>query len=117
MNARLQKIGELLARDHSRLSRSCEQILNSGSPALISFELPLKNTRDIYYRRAELNAARGLSIQGFDDLVTHLKIESEPKIRLQSVTVGSRGFILFTTPDVSRLIGILLLPPTTQSQT
>lgn len=115
MNPLLQKIQLLLAREPSGLARACEQILTSGSPALNSLELPLKNTRDIYYRRAELNAAHGHPIEGFDDLVNDLAAEKEPTIGIQGVTVGSRKFLLFTTPDLSRLIGILLFPPRVES--
>ena len=110
MNPLLAKIKLLLASEQSALARTAEQILSSGSPSLSSFDLPIKNTRDIYYRRAELNTDHGGPIKGFDDLVLNLQSESEPTVGIQSVTVGADQFVLFTTPDVSRLIGILVFP-------
>ena len=111
MNPLLEKIQLLLATDSSALARTCEEILNSGSPALHSFDLQIKSVRDIYYRRAELNTERGGPIEGFDNLVLNLQTENEPVVGLQSVNVGGRQFMLFTTTDVSRLIGILVFPP------
>lgn len=110
MNPLLEKISLLLANEQDGVARACEEILKSGSPGVHSFDQPLKRTRDVYYRRAELNADRGGPIKGFDNLVSNLRKESEPMIGIQSVTVGPREFIVFTTPDVSRLIGLLLIP-------
>ena len=89
--------------------------MQSGSPGLRSFDLPLKNTRDIYYRRAEWNADQGYAIKGFDRLVKNLKEETEPNVGIHSVAVGQREFILFTDPDVSRLIGVLVFPAKSQA--
>jgi len=104
-----------LRSEQDELARVCEEILQSGSPGLMSFDLPLKNTRDIYYRRAELNADRGHPIKGFEELVENLKKETELKIGIHSVDVGPREFMLFTTPDLSRLIGKLVFPATSQA--
>jgi hypothetical protein len=110
MNPTLERIHALLANEQDEVARTCEEILQSGSPGIDSFDLSLKRTRDIYYRRAELNADSGGSIKGFENLVSNLKKESEPMIGIQSVTVGPRQFIAFTTPDVTRLIGLLVFP-------
>jgi hypothetical protein len=115
MNPLLEKIHALLGSEQDELARACEEILKSGSPGLQSFDLPLKNTRDIYYRRAGLNADRGHPIKGFERLVENLKKETVPQVGIQSVAVGPRQFMLFTTPDVSRLIGILVFPAGSQS--
>ena len=105
------KIYALLANEHDQLARVCEEILRSGSPSVTSFDLPLKNTRDIYYRRAELNAAQGDWIRGFHTLVQNLVQETEPTVSINSVIVGEHEFVMFSTSDLSRLIGLLVFPP------
>lgn len=83
MNPLLENIVALLASETDELARMCEEILRSGSPALSSFDLPLKNTRDIYYRRAKWNADQGHPIKGFETLVAKLQEETAPLVGIQ----------------------------------
>ena len=110
MNPLVEKMHLLLANEQDEVARECKEILQSGSPIVNSFDLPLDRTRQVYYLRAEMNSERGSPVKGFEKLVSNLKKESEPMVGIQSVMVGPREFIVFTTPDVSRLIGLLLIP-------
>src|SRR5262245_10481502 len=110
MNLFMEKILHLLVNTPGELSDICQRILASGSPILKSFDLTLKEVRDVYYARSEFNELRGGEIKGFKDLVLGLRKETEPLVAVQSITVGSQYFMVFTTTDMSRLIGILLFP-------
>ena len=116
MNPTVEKIQELLSTDGSDLAMSCWLILQQGRPILRSVEVPLKNARDIYLRRAALNTERGDPIKGFGELAMALRSETAPSIGIQSIQVGSEYFLVFTTPDVSRLIGLLRFPPNSLSE-
>ena len=111
MNPTLKRIRELLSNEGTDIAAYCWRILQQGRPVLTSIEIPLKNARDIYLRRAALNADRGNPIKGFGELAISLRSETSPSIGIQSIQVNSEQFAVFTTPDVSRLIGILLFPP------
>lgn len=111
MNPTLKKIEELLTAEGSERAKSSLHILPHGSPLVSSVEVPLKNARDIYLRRAALNASRGDPIKGFKELAEALKVETTPRVGIHSVQVNLEHFIVFTTPDMSRLIGFLLFPP------
>ena len=111
MNPTIKSIQELLSAEGSDIAANCLRILQRGRPVLTSIEIPLKNARDIYLRRAALNADRGDPIQGFGELAMALRTEMTPSVGIHSIQVNSEQFSVFTTPDVSRLIGILLFPP------
>lgn len=111
MNPTIKRIQDLLSNEGSDLAAYCWRILQQGRPVLTSIEIPLKNARDIYLRRAALNADRGDPIKGFGELAMALRSETAPWIGIHSIQVSTEQFSVFTTPDVSRLIGILLFPP------
>ena len=108
MNPFIKKIEHLLADDKSEVARVCEAILIKGTPALTSIQLPISNARDIYSKRASLNADTGGPIEGFDDLLSNLNNETASLIGIQWIEVDSEQFAVFTDADVSKLIGILL---------
>jgi hypothetical protein len=111
MNPTLAKIRTLLAAEGSEIARACEQILQQPRAGVSSFAIPLKNARHIYLTRASLNAERGNPIKGFDELARALKVETSPSVEIHSVEAGPELFMVFTTVDLSRLLGILLFPP------
>ena len=98
MNPLTEKILYLLANNPSEFSDTCQAIFASGSPIVKSFDLPLKQARDVYYARSEFNELRGSKIRGFKELVLGLKNETETMVGVQSITVGPRHFILLLRP-------------------
>ena len=116
MNPFIERIERLLATDRTAEARSCEEILARGVPSLDSIQLPLKHIQRIYGRRARINTKRGAPIKGFDNLIRNLNEEQSPNIGIQTIRVGAESFSVFTTSDVTRIIGILLFPPVNQEQ-
>ncbi len=107
MNPVVERIEKLLSKENSELARSCLDILARNSSVLTSIEIPLKNARDIYSRRASLNKDTRGSILGFEELMSTLNAETIERVGIHSIEVGPQWFFVFTTPDMTRLIGVL----------
>lgn len=90
--------------------RSCLEALNDESPVLKSTEVPLKNVRKIYERRALLNEKQGGPVRGFERLIPNLKREIASTVRIHLIETSTHWFFVFTTPSMTRLIGILSSP-------
>jgi hypothetical protein len=107
MNPTIERIKELLSKATSEQAWSCLDILARNSLVLTSVEIPLKNARDIYSRRASLNKDTRGPIIGFEELVSKLNTETIERVGIHSIEAGPQWLFVFTTPDMTRLIGVL----------
>ncbi len=107
MNPIIKQIRSLISKDPDRLPQSCREILDINRPTVTSIEIPLKNTRDIYYRRASWNAEQAGDIIGFDDLIPRLERETRDSVAIHDIQADGRWLVVFTDSDVTDIIGIL----------
>ena len=109
MNPSIRAIRDLLIRSNwdDQLIKRHDSLLENSSLVVTSVEIPLKNALDIYTRRAKLNASTGKQIEGLDDLVSNLKMETGVRVGIHSIQAGKRWLFVFTSPSIDKLIGIL----------
>src|SRR6266404_1966730 len=110
MNPTLEKLKELLVKEGNDLARSCLEILTRSTLGLTSTEIPIKNARDIYSRRAKLNEDRRGPISGFEELIPRLLAENVERVGIHKIEAGEEWFFAFTDPNVTRLLGLLCIP-------
>lgn len=67
--------------------------------------------RNLYGWRAELSRSRGKVIPGLQEFAQALSTESEPELALFIAQSTEEMFVIFTTSDVSRLVGVIAAKP------
>jgi hypothetical protein len=102
---------DLLLKNSSRdLARRCLNALSKQTSAdyKSTRPVPLNEIRDIYSRRARLNKKRNGPVEGFDELIPALNVESEDSIVVHGFETDQEAFTIFTNASMTRLIGVLI---------
>lgn len=73
--------------------------------------LATAHLRNVYGRRAALNRSRGNVIPGLQEFAEALLTEPEFELALFSAQSTKEIFNVFTTPDLSRLVGLIAAKP------
>src|SRR5947209_374641 len=69
---------------------------------------PIKEIRDIYTRRATIDKDKRGVVEGFDQLIPALNVETDAELIVHGYDTGKESFTIFTNTSTTRLIGVLI---------
>ena len=105
---------KLLTKESSdALARRCLNALGRQPRAeyKATDPIPLDEIRHIYARRAALNRKRQGTVEGFDELEPALQAETGDSVVVHGFQADDEAYTVFTNPDVTKLVGILVSHP------